>query len=299
MLSHVHRGDYTIERHREPAEARAPAAPAERRPLPPIATDRPPNVIARRPGPRDAVPVIRHLLAAVVLLCACTDRRTEPPTGDTSVPPHTKTARPHENTCMPAGLESAKPLETVLLPGGCRWTAPGSLDAPARIADAAQLEAALACDPPATRPALDLAAVDLEVAEFSMSPAYAGIEAVDDGTTVTFVERQRSPCPDDPLPMPMQTTFAYRIPNDAKRVYRTLACTLPPSCSYGPTPDLGPLGDHAPPATARLLARRPRPPVQPRRRACGPRCACRRDHRAMRESAPRGLQRPSSRRCAK
>lgn len=131
---------------------------------------------------------------------------------------------------MPAGLESAQPLEVVALPGGCRWTRGGSLDAPARISDAAQLDTALACDPPATRPGIDLTTHALEVVQFSMSPAYAGMAIVDDGSVVTFVMRQRSPCPNDPMPMPMSTSLAYRIDEGAARKYQTLACTLPPRC---------------------------------------------------------------------
>lgn len=175
----------------------------------------------------------RHLLA-VLLLAACTDRRTEPPTNDASErePPGAGAqAPPGANACMPGGLEVAKPLEVVTLPSGCRWTRGGNLDAPARIADPAQLDTALTCDAGVAHPRFDLTTHALEVVEFSMSPAYAGMAVVDDGSTITFVQRDRSPCPNDPRPMPMNTTLAYRIDKAATREHRTLACTLPPRCS--------------------------------------------------------------------
>lgn len=168
-------------------------------------------------------------LLVVLVLAACADRHTEPPTQDASTREKAG-GKTDPSTCMPAGLESAKPLEVVALPRSCHWTRAGSLDAPVRISEAAELDTALACDPPATRPGIDLAAHALEVVELSMSPAYAGTSIVDDGSVVTFVMRQRSPCPNDPMPMPMNTSLAYRIDEDAARKYQTLACTLPPSC---------------------------------------------------------------------
>lgn len=177
---------------------------------------------------------MKRRLLAMLLLAACTDRRTEPPTSDggTREPPDTSTRKqPDANTCMPAGLETAKPLEIVKLPSGCRWANAGSFDAPARIADAAQLETALTCDAGVARPSFDLSTHALDVVEFSMSPAYGGMAVVDDGAIVTFVQRDRSPCPNDPMPMPMNTTLAYRIEKAATREHRNLACTLPPRCS--------------------------------------------------------------------
>lgn len=182
---------------------------------------------------RDPGLVKRHLLA-MLLLAACTDRRTEPPTSDggTREPPDTSTRKQSDaDTCMPAGLETAKALEIVKLPSGCRWANAGSFDAPARIADAAQLETALTCDAGVARPSFDLSTHALDVVEFSMSPAYGGMAVVDDGAIVTFVQRDRSPCPNDPRPMPMNTTLAYRIEKAATREHRNLACTLPPRCS--------------------------------------------------------------------
>jgi hypothetical protein len=84
------------------------------------------------------------------------------------------------------------------------------------------------CDANTERPTIDFAKHQLMLAEFSMSPAYGGSEVVDDGSKVTFVTRDRSPCPDDP--MPMSSTLAYLLPQGAERSYQQLACTLSARC---------------------------------------------------------------------
>jgi hypothetical protein len=68
------------------------------------------------------------------------------------------------------------------------------------------------------------------VVAHSLSPAYAGGAVVDDGKAVTFVSRFRSPCPSDPLPMPIETRFAFALPKHAARAYREASCTIPPHC---------------------------------------------------------------------
>ena len=70
----------------------------------------------------------------------------------------------------------------------------------------------------------------LHVANFMLSPAYGGSELFDDGTTVTYVQRDRSPCPDDPLPMPIGSSIAYLLPHGAERAYAQRACPLPAQC---------------------------------------------------------------------
>jgi hypothetical protein len=154
-------------------------------------------------------------LVLFVLTLACDSPSAEPPTSD---------------TCMPGGLEAAHSVETVRIPSGCRVTSGGTITAPSVIRSAEELTGALECDANTERPTIDFATHQLMLAEFSMSPAYGGSEVFDDGSKVTFVTRDRSPCPDDPMPMPMSSTLAYLLPQGAERSYQQLACTLPARC---------------------------------------------------------------------
>jgi hypothetical protein len=42
------------------------------------------------------------------------------------------------------------------------------------------------------------------------------------------IVRFRSPCSSYPLPMPIETRFAFALPKHAARVYRETSCTIPP-----------------------------------------------------------------------
>lgn len=141
------------------------------------------------------------------------------------------TPKTDPHACRPANLAGAAPLRAFVPPQGCRLGEGGTLGAPLVIADAAAYGSSLQCDTAIAAPlALDFAREQLLVVTFSMSPAYAGLEALDDGSTVTFVQRDRSPCPDDPLPMPMNATVAYVIAKDATRSYAQSSCPLPAQC---------------------------------------------------------------------
>jgi hypothetical protein len=135
-------------------------------------------------------------------------------------------------TCMPGGLEAAHEVEVVRLPAGCSFSGGGgSLEAPMVIADAAALASSVTCTN-GTTPTIALDEDQLMVARFTMSPAFGGLAIVDDGTTVTYVMRDRPPCPGDPMPMPTPASaLAYRLPRGATRTFRQLACTLPRTCS--------------------------------------------------------------------
>lgn len=136
---------------------------------------------------------------------------------------------PH--ACRPANLAGAAPLRAFVPPQGCRLGEGGTLGAPLVVADAAAYGSSLQCDTAIAAPlALDFAREQLLVVTFSMSPAYAGLEALDDGTTITFVQRDRSPCPNDPLPMPMNATAAFVIAKDATRSYTQGSCSLAAQC---------------------------------------------------------------------
>lgn len=134
-------------------------------------------------------------------------------------------------TCVPPGLEHATVIQPIALPDGCRWQGGGPPSAPRIAGTAEELAAALVCDAGATPPAIDLPAVRVVIVEESLSPASSGSEIRDEGHAIVFVDRQRSPCPDDPLPMPMQRSFGFTLARAmGERAYRTAVCTIPPHC---------------------------------------------------------------------
>jgi hypothetical protein len=64
-----------------------------------------------------------------------------------------------------------------------------------------------------------------------MSPAAAGLDAYDDGKVITFVTRDRSPCPNDPhaMPITLQKYFVLAA-GGAGRTYADASCTMPAHC---------------------------------------------------------------------
>lgn len=152
----------------------------------------------------------------------------------TEAPPHTGTATESTatttSTCMPPDLASAHELELVRLPAGCSFVGAGTFSAPRVVSDEAALASAIECTG-ASSASLDLAAGDLVIAGYTMSPAFGGLAIVDDGSTVTFVTRDRPPCPDDPMPMPMPASaLAFRLPHGSSRTFAQRACTLASRC---------------------------------------------------------------------
>jgi hypothetical protein len=65
---------------------------------------------------------------------------------------------------------------------------------------------------------------------YSLSPAGAGMSAFDDGEVVTLVTRQRSPCPNDPLPMPMNTMAWFLLAGGGERTFAGTNCTIESTC---------------------------------------------------------------------
>lgn len=65
---------------------------------------------------------------------------------------------------------------------------------------------------------------------YTLSPAGAGLGALDDGRVITLVTRQRSPCPGDPRPMPMNTTAWFRLPAGAERSFAERTCSVESVC---------------------------------------------------------------------
>ena len=132
--------------------------------------------------------------------------------------------------CMPAGLADSNVVEVLRLSSGCSWTTSAPLTSPAVITDSDALAAAIQCTEAGAPPSVDFAVDQVHVAEFSMSPAYGGMSIMDDGATITFVMRDRSPCPGDPMPMPMSASVAFRMPRGASRTYASASCTMQSAC---------------------------------------------------------------------
>jgi hypothetical protein len=63
-----------------------------------------------------------------------------------------------------------------------------------------------------------------------LSPAGAGYAVYADGARLTLVSRQRTPCPDDPRPMPTPYTLAFLLPAAQAFTVAQATCTLPPQC---------------------------------------------------------------------
>lgn len=131
------------------------------------------------------------------------------------------------DACGPValGLGDARLLDAWKVPPGCSPTATTATLA----VDEASVRAAAGCPADAT---LGLAPGEgALVHATTLSPAGAGTRVYDDGARVTLVHLMRSPCPNDPRPMPMPWTITARLP--APAAGRTLveqACTLPPAC---------------------------------------------------------------------
>ena len=174
---------------------------------------------------------MRALLVSVLSLVACghaaPETNSPPPP---SSPPTTTVVDDTELTCTVEGVANAHAVTFTSLPTGCRFTRVGSPEAPALITAADDLASVTHCADGSVPP-LDLSTNDVYVYSFSMGPAYAGGEVVDDGATVTMIERDRPPCPNDPMPYPMPSSiYALLLPHGATRTFRQLACSLPLRC---------------------------------------------------------------------
>lgn len=134
-------------------------------------------------------------------------------------------------TCTVDGLAGAELRPPLRLPVGCSFAQGGTVTAPRVLRTAEEVLGALSC------PETDLAALgidpsqqDVYVLGYTMSPASAGQSVYDDGQTLTYVSRFRPPCPNDPMPMPMNVTMAWLMPKDATRATREASCSLPERC---------------------------------------------------------------------
>jgi hypothetical protein len=136
---------------------------------------------------------------------------------------------PAVDRCSPAalGLANAKPLSVWKLPPKC--TDRGGPDR-AIYKSWDDAKARIECEE-GVMLGVRFQETALLVENASLSPATIGIDALDDGTTITFVSRQRAPCPGDPQPMPIDQTYWFLVPaGGADRAFAQASCTIDIPC---------------------------------------------------------------------
>jgi hypothetical protein len=126
--------------------------------------------------------------------------------------------------CSPAalGLGSARRLPAWKPPATCTITAPSE---PQIVTNATGV-----LDCTEAEPGIDFTRQRLLAQERMLSPATVEIVAFDDGTTITLVSRQVTPCLDDPRPMPVPTTLLYLVDAERSRVLAEATCTERRTC---------------------------------------------------------------------
>lgn len=121
-------------------------------------------------------------------------------------------------------LGSARVVAPWTIPAGCTPKG-GQGNTIARSEE--ELKAVLEC---ASGSGVDFGKQAVLVVGYSLSPAGAGMHAFDDGKVVTLVTRQRSPCPNDPLPMPMNTMAWFSLPTSGERTFANTTCVVDSKC---------------------------------------------------------------------
>lgn len=182
-------------------------------------------------------------LALTTAACSSPPRATEREAGQPDAKPDVKPdtkpdAKPDAKVevkrgeaidpCSPLvlGLGEARPVTPWAAPAEC---AAKSGPGPSTIRSEGEFRERFSC-PTDTRSGIDFTKQQLVVDDRTLSPASTGISIVDDGVRVTFISRFRSPCPDDPRPMPLPYTLAFLQPKGAARSYGDASCTLPRTC---------------------------------------------------------------------
>lgn len=129
------------------------------------------------------------------------------------------------DACSPAalGLGSSTPAPAWTVPQGCAASGPAKL-----VRTDAELREILQCSG-AGPGAIDFAKQSLLIGARTMSPASMGTAVYDDGKTLTLVNRFRSPCPNDPMPMPTPFTLAVQVPA-GPRAIREVSCNVETKC---------------------------------------------------------------------
>ena len=152
----------------------------------------------------------RIAIALVLVIAACGKKALD---GKPLEPP----VKP--DTCAVAG---ATQLKAWPIPQGCSIK---DADAPTWLRTDADLAAHVGCG--SEVPEFDFPAPPLLAITRTLSPATVGIDAYDDRKTITWVSRQRNPCPNEhpPMPVPMSYVFvASGLTGD--RAYAESTCTV-------------------------------------------------------------------------
>jgi hypothetical protein len=130
------------------------------------------------------------------------------------------------SACTPAklGLPDAKPLALWRVPEGCARKGGSGM---VTIKSEEELKAHFDCKGPT---GIDFATQSLILSYRTLSPAGAGNDVLDDGKKITIVNKFRSPCPNDPLPMPAPFTLSFLVPAGAERTFGETTCNVVWKC---------------------------------------------------------------------
>lgn len=162
------------------------------------------------------------VMSLAMVACGKTAGRTTADGSSTTT--HTSTV--DQSACTPAklGLPGAKPLTIWKAPEGCT---PKGGSGTVTIKREEELKAHFECKGAV---GIDFAKQSLVVTYRTMSPAFAGNEILDDGQKVTLVDKFRSPCPNDPHPMPAPYTLSFLVPAGAPRTFGEATCNVVSPC---------------------------------------------------------------------
>jgi hypothetical protein len=153
-------------------------------------------------------------LAIVCVLIGCSSKKPESNQGSPSDP------------CSPAALNlpKAKPLVAWQPPAGCEVH---DASIPKIVRTPADAKTRFECKE--TLFGFDFSTQGLLVAQRTLSPGTTGIDVLDDGKTVTFVSKQRTPCPDDPKPSPAPVSLVFAV-GAGDRAFAEASCTVETKC---------------------------------------------------------------------
>lgn len=150
-------------------------------------------------------------------------------TADTTTPepPPTPEATVRPDPCGAAalGLGQANALAPWTPPPGCSPRGHGR----SILRSDAELAPRLECSAGHNH-LVDFTRHALLAVDYTLSPAGAGLGALDDGHVITLVSRQRNPCPGGPMPMPMNTTAWFLLPAGGERSFADATCTVESRC---------------------------------------------------------------------
>ena len=159
-----------------------------------------------------------------------------PKTQDTPVEnPEFEAAQPHDtpkpgpganDPCSPVALRlpAAAALTPWKPPVGC-----GTRKVIGNVLIKTDAQAAKTFDCPGTKLGIDFSNTGILVSSRTLSPATVGIDALDDGKTVTLVNRFRRPCAKESRPVPVPMTFMFLITRGDRR-FSDASCTVDAAC---------------------------------------------------------------------